>query len=355
MAKTMKALVKTAKGPGNLSLMDWPVPQLGDDDLLIEVKAAGICGSDLRMKNLGNSENLRAPVVVGHEFVGIVAAVGKNVKGFFVGQRVVSDNSGDLCGHCDMCARGNYLMCTHRVGLGSGMDGGFAPYVKIPGHLLAVNPHSLYTVPDNVSFEEASLLDPICNAYKAVAQESSLLPGQDILIFGLGTIGLLAVKIASLMGAGRIIAVNRSNNAQRFQVARAFGATDVICSKEEDVIERAKEITHGEMAPILIDCAGKNEILEQALTLLQKGGEFIKVGYDAAPVNVSLDRYVNKGIRIQGHFAYDYQGWKNCLRLLELGKLDVKALITHRMPLAQWEAGFGLVERREGIKVIFEM
>ena len=94
MEKTTKALVKKAKGPGNLALMDWPVPEIGDGDLLIQVKAAGICGSDLRMKNLGNSENLCAPVVVGHEFAGVIAAVGKNVNGFQVGQRVASDNSG---------------------------------------------------------------------------------------------------------------------------------------------------------------------------------------------------------------------------------------------------------------------
>ena len=354
MGETMKALVKTAKGSGHMALLDWPVPEIGDDDLLIQVKAAGICGSDLRTKNLGTSENLRPPVVLGHEFAGVIAAVGKNVTDFHVGQRVVSDNSGDLCGHCDMCAQGNYLMCQHRVGLGVGLDGGFAPYVKLSGHLLSVDPQTLFTIPDNVSFEEACLLDPICNAYKAVAQESGLLPGQDILIFGLGTIGLLAVKIASLMGAGRIIAVNRSHNEQRFQIARQFGATDVLCSKEEDVVQRVSELTRGELVPILIDCAGQNQILEQSLDLLQKGGSFIKVGYDSAPVGFSLDRFINKGIRIQGHFAYNYQGWKNCLHLLELKKLDVRPIITHHLTLDQWEEGFALLERREGIKVIFD-
>ena len=354
METIMKALVKTEKGPGHLTLMERPVPQIGDDDLLVQVKAAGICGSDIRMKNLGNSENLRPPVILGHEFSGVIAAVGKHIKGFEIGQRVVSDNSGDLCGKCDMCAKGNYLMCAHRVGLGSGMDGGFAPYVKISGHLLSVNPQSLYTIPNNVSFAEASLMDPICNAYKAVVEESSLIPGQDILIFGLGTIGLLAIKIAHLMGAGRIIAVNRSRNEDRIQIARKFGATHAICSKEEDVFQRVSYITNGEMVPVLIDCAGQNQILEVALALLQKGGEFIKVGYDAGPVGISLDRYVNKGIRIQGHFAYDYQGWKNCLKLMELRKLDVRDVITHRLPLEQWEEGFRLVESREGIKVIFE-
>lgn len=109
METIMKALVKTEKGPGHLTLMERPVPQIGDDDLLVQVKAAGICGSDIRMKNLGNSENLRPPVILGHEFSGVIAAVGKHIKGFEIGQRVVSDNSGDLCGKCDMCAKRQLL------------------------------------------------------------------------------------------------------------------------------------------------------------------------------------------------------------------------------------------------------
>ena len=351
--KTMKALVKTEKGPGHMELQDRPIPSVGPDDLLIQVKAAGICGSDLRTKNLGTSENLRPPVILGHEFAGVIAETGARVKDFRVGQRVVSDNSGDLCGTCDMCARGNYLMCAHRVGLGVGMDGGFTDYVKIPGHLLSVNPHTLYSIPDNLTFEEASLMDPLCNAYKAVVEESSLMPGQDLCIFGMGTLGLMCIQIARLMGAANIIAVNRSHNEMRFDIARRVGATHIVCSREEDCVARIQEITGGEMVPVLIDCAGKNEILEQALSILQKGGEFIKVGYDAQPLGISLDRFVNKGIRIQGHFAYDYLGWKNCLKLLALGKLDVKPVITNRMRLTDWETGFSLLEAGKAVKVVF--
>ena len=209
--------------------------------------------------------------------------------------------------------------------------------------------------PDIVESWQRSLnsgLDPICNAYKAIVQESSLMPGQDVAIFGLGTIGLLAVQIAGIMGAGRIIAVNRSYNQQRFEVADQFGATHLLCTDREDPVARIAEITGGEMVPVIIDAAGKNEVLEWALPILSKGGEFIKIGYDDKPVGLSLDRYVNKGIRIQGHFAYDYLSWKNCIHLLELGKLDVKPIITHKLPLSQWEKGFALTENREGIKVI---
>lgn len=352
MRETMKALIKNARGPGHMTLSDQPIPVAGDDDIILEVKAVGICGSDIRTRRLGNSENLRPPVIMGHEFAGVVSSIGKNVTDYHVGDRIVSDNSGDLCGKCEQCARGNYLMCENRVGMGCGMDGGYARYVRIPGHLLSVDPQTLFRIPDAVSFEEAACLDPVCNAYKAVVQESSLLPGQDVVIFGLGTIGLLCVQIAHIMGAGRIIAVNRSDNAQRFSVASKFGATHLICSSKEDVVERVTAITSGEMVPVLIDAAGKNEILALALQLLSKGGEFIKIGYDNDPLSISLDRYVNKGIRIQGHFAYDYTSWKNCLHLMELGKLDVKPLITHRLPLSSWEEGFDLTEARKAIKVI---
>ena len=350
----MKALVKTAKGPGQMELREVPIPAIGDGDILIKVIAAGICGSDLRTRRLGNSENLRPPVILGHEFAGVIAAVGKNVTLFRAGQRVVSDNSGELCGTCDMCAQGNYMMCQNRVGLGVGRDGGFAEYVKIPGHLLQVNPHTLFEIPDNLSFEEASLMDPLCNAYKAVVEEGKLMPGQDICIFGLGTLGLMCIEVARLAGAAHIIAVNRSDNPLRFAVAKEMGATEILCTEKDDVTDAVRKITGQEMLPLIIDCAGKNELLNLSFTLLQKGGSFIKIGYDASPVDLSLDRFVNKGIRIQGHFAYDYLGWKYCLRLLELGKLKAAPVLSDRIRLEDWESGFEAQEKGKAIKVVFQ-
>ena len=147
------------------------------------------------------------PVVLGHEFSGVIAKKGKNVKKWQVGDRVVSDNTGYVCGECFACATGKYLMCPERKGIGYGMDGGFTDYVKINGDLLERNPKSLFRIPDNVSFEEAAILDPICNAYKAVVQESSIMPGEDIVIFGVGPLGLFSVQIAKIMGCANIIAV----------------------------------------------------------------------------------------------------------------------------------------------------
>lgn len=347
----MKALVKTAKGPGNLELRDIPVPEIGKDDILLEVKAASICGSDVRIKNLGNSESLFPPVVIGHEFSGVVCRVGENVTDYKVGDRIVSDNTGGVCGKCEFCAQGQFLLCEGRKTIGYTLDGGFTKYVKISGELLRKDPFSLFYIPDNVTFEEASLMDPICNAYKALIQETKFIAGNDVIIFGLGPIGLIAVQLAKIAGAARIIAVNRSYNEERFKIARDFGATCVVCSAREDTVSKIREHLCGGKADVIVDCAGSNDVFKMMPEVLRRGGDFVKVGYDNRPLDISLDSYVNKVFQIHGHMGYDYISWKNCLKLLEAGIINVKPLITHRFPLSKWEEAFETVESRRGIKV----
>lgn len=347
----MKALMKKRAGPGGIAFEEIGKPEIGDEDLLIEVKAAGICGSDLRLKNIGDSKALIPPVVMGHEFAGVICEAGKKVSRFQVGERVVSDNSGYLCGTCRYCGMGNYMMCNHRKGLRFGMDGGFAKYVKINGDLLAINPNTLFRIPGQMTYEEAVFMDPLANAYKAVIQESSLKAGDSVVVYGMGTIGLLAVRIASLAGARHVIAVNRSRNERKYEIAQSYGATEIIYG-EKDVPGKIYGITKGEGAEVVIDCAGANHILGESLQILRKGGEFVKIGYDSEPLNLSLDDFVRKGIKIIGHFAYDYESWIECMHLLESGMVDVKPLISGRFLLERWEEGFELAEGREGIKVI---
>lgn len=350
----MKAVVKLKKGPEQMAYIDIPRPTAGADDVVIRVEAAGICGSDLRLKRFGNSSGLIPPVVMGHEFSGTISEIGTNISGFTLGERVVSDNSGYLCGVCENCAIGDYMACENRKGLGIGMNGGFAKYVRIPGQVLRVNPCTLFQIPDGISFEEAALMDPIANAYKAVIQEGALLPGQTVVIYGMGTIGLLAVQLARIAGAGRIIAVNRSASSVKFELARMFGADSVIASEMSDVVASILEQTNGHRVPLIVDCAGSNQILEQSLELLQKNGRFVKVGYDRQPIGISFDDYVVKGIQIIGHFAYNYQSWKNCLSLLRTGRLQVKPLITAVLPLEEWEQAFAIAAQSDSVKVILK-
>lgn len=348
----MLALVKYGKGPKETELRDVPVPEIGDEDLLIEVKAAGICGSDIAYDNGDHPDHLNCPVVLGHEFSGIVSKVGANVKEWKVGDRVVSDNTGYVCGKCFACTTGQYLSCPDRKGLGYGMDGGFTDYVKITGDLLSKNPNTLFHIPEGVSFDEAAILDPICNAYKAIVQESRIMPGEDIVVFGVGPLGLFSIQIAKVMGCANIIAAGLEDDEERFKIARKYGATHIIKSDIQNVAEEVDRITNGEKAALAVDAAGVNVVLRQAIDVVRAGGEIVKIGYDKRPYGYSLDNILERGVSIKGHFGYDYQSWKNVMRLLVLGKVDLKGMISHHIRLEDWQKGFDLVRSKKAIKII---
>lgn len=348
----MKALVKYGYGNGETELRDVPEPQAGDDDVLIEIQAAGICGSDLGFHLGEHPEYLNPPVVLGHEFAGVVVQTGRRVTAWKPGDRVVSDNTGYVCGECYACARADFLNCPQRLGLGYGMDGGFTKYVRIDGDILRKHPRCLYRIPDHVSYEEAALLDPACNAYKAVVQESHILPGDDVAVYGVGALGLFSIQMARLAGAGNIIAIASSRNKERFDIARKLGATHIVYYDREAVVAKVKEITGGELVALAVDCAGPNSVLKEAMDIVRAGGEINRIGFDAEAPDFSLDKLVNKGIALKGHFAYDIVSWRNCLKLLALGKLDTKSVITHRMAISEWERAFELVRTKQAAKVI---
>ena len=213
----MLALVKCAEGRGNLELREVPEPAVGEADVLIEVKAAGICGSDIGFADEERMAILHPPVVLGHEFAGVVAAVGRKVTAWKVGDPVVSDNTGRVCGTCYACSVGDYLLCPDRLGLGYGMDGGFTRYVRIEGDLLARVPNTLFRIPSGVPFEHAALLDPAANAYRAVVQEGRLLPGEVVAVFGVGALGQFSIQMARIAGASEIVAIGLSADSGRFR------------------------------------------------------------------------------------------------------------------------------------------
>lgn len=348
----MQALVKYGTGPKETELREVPIPEIGENDLLIEVKAAGICGSDIAYDNGDHPDHLNCPVVLGHEFSGVVSKVGKNVKDWNVGDRVVSDNTGYVCGKCFACTTGQFLSCPDRKGLGYGMDGGFTDYVKITGDLLSKNPNTLFPIPEGVSFDEAAILDPICNAYKAIVQESKIMPGEDIAVFGVGPLGLFSIQIAKVMGCANIIAVGLSQDEERFKIAQKYGATHIIKSDCQDVVCEIDRITGGDKVALAVDAAGVNVVLHQAIDVVRTGGEIVKIGYDKRPYDYSLDNILDRGVGIKGHFGYDYQSWKNVMNLLVLGKVDLKGMISHHIRLKDWQKGFELVRSREAIKII---
>jgi threonine dehydrogenase-like Zn-dependent dehydrogenase len=319
---------------------------------LIEVKAAGVCGSDVLYADGLLQSVLKPPVVLGHEFSGIIVKKGKNITKWEIGDRVVSDNTGYVCGECYACNTSEFLMCPHRLGLGYSMDGGFAKYVKILGHTLSVFPGSLMKIPDGMSFEEAAILDPACNGYKAVVQEAKLIPGENIAIFGIGPLGQNCIKAAKVAGAAKIIAICRRKNQQRINIAKQNGATHVIVTDEQDSVNAVLELTNKEGVDVTCDCAGSPNVNTQSVKITKTGGRVIKVGYDNACFNENIDMFVHKAIMLKGHFGYNWISWKNVINLYTENKWALSDLITHKLPLSEFATALELMRSKKAMKII---
>lgn len=350
----MKALVKFGNQYGNLRIEDWAMPVTDDDGVVIEVKAAGICGSDMHSyRGTGVDDPTFHPTVLGHEFAGVISSVGKNVTNWKIGDRVVSENTAYACGVCSSCIVGDYVQCAQRSIIGYAFDGGFTNFVKIPGHIMRIYPNGLFRIPDHVSFEEASVLDPYCNGYKAVIQEAHFAPGENLVVFGTGPLGLSCVHIAHLAGANKIIAVGMSSDKSvRFPIAQKLGATDVIAANEEDVAGRIQELCGKDGVRLAVESSGTEAALRQALVIVRNAGMVVQIGLAKKDFTLPIDMITRKALNLKGHMGYNTISWRSCLTLLEQGKLDVKSMITHRLPLSDWENGFMMMMRQEACKVI---
>lgn len=352
----MKALAKygTPSQFGSYKWIDVPESVCGDDDIIIEVKAAAICGADMKHYKVENGSD-EFGSVRGHELSGEIVKIGKNVTQWKLGQRVVSDNTAHVCGVCPSCESGDFLTCSEKVnlGLGYGTNGGFTKYCKIPGEILSIHKHAIWEIPENISYEEAAILDPICNAYKAIAQRSKFLPGQNIVVFGTGPLGLFSVQIAKIMGAVNIVMVGLDDDTKvRFGVASDLGATHIVNGSQEDVVARCQEICGKDGISLVVDCAGANIVLKQAIEMCRPNGEIVRIGMGFKPVNFCINDISMKAISIIGHMGYDTTSWRNAINLLKSGKIQVKPMITHRLGLSEWDKGFALMESKEAIKVI---
>ena len=356
----MKAVAKTAYGPFHLEYTDVPNPVCGDNDIVLKVKAAGICGSDMPLlygPDEAKYKNYTYPMVIGHEFAGEVYEVGRNVTGWKVGDRVVSDNTGYVCGHCPACETGNFLLCPERKGIGGDMDGGMAEYVRIPGVVLQRDPASIRRIPDNMPFEHAAVMDPICNAYKAIVQEAKVLPGDNVVIYGNGPLGLFSVLIARLINAARIIVIGTRRSAPtRNPICEELGATDILMADDPDVVRTVKEICGEDGVAAVINCASRSaNILPEAVRMLRPGGAFIMVGYTRTAVSYEedpADLMGHKGVTFIGHMGYDHTSWRNTLALYREGRIDMDPIVTHKLPLSKWREGFEMFTNREAAKVV---
>lgn len=340
---------------GRIELRDVPIPEIGEDDILLQVKACGICGSDLPFLCGVNPPILDHPYTMGHEFTGVIAKMGSRVSSFWkVGDRVVSDNTASVCGRCPACAQGHFVQCKERHCLGADADGGFAEYVRIPGDVLKVYPNTLYHIPDCLSFEEATLMDPVANGYTAVVEQGEVRPGDNVVIFGAGALGLMALQQAHVAGAAKIILIGLSSDKRsRFAVGKAYGATHCIASdEEENLVAKVREIAGPNGIKTVIDAAGVPSITQQAIGILRNEGILVRIGTSKRPYNHHLDDFAFKNITIRGHMGYSTIAWMNSLELIRMGKLDLKTIITGTLPLEEFAKGAELLRTQEAAKLI---
>jgi alcohol dehydrogenase/L-iditol 2-dehydrogenase len=336
-------LVNYAKEPGSVELREIPVPQIGEDDVLLRVEAVGICGSDLHQYHGKQSWRVNYPVVLGHEFAGVVETPGRRVSGFSEGDRVVSETAAVLPADSPLIRQGLYNLEPGRLGFGYGVDGAMASFVKVPARCL-------HHVPSVLAAETAALTEPCCVAYNAVCVNSRVRPGDSVAVIGPGPIGLLCASMAKLAGAGHLLVVGTPADAKRLSVAVQLGADTVLGAQGEDVIGWVKSFGDGYGMDLVVDAAGVSASLKLALDVVRPAGQITKVGWGPEPLGFSLDPLVQKAVTLQGSFSHNWPVWEQVLSLLAGGKIDLTPVLNQVSPLAEWRKAFEAMHAGEIVK-----
>ncbi|MBA2596947.1 MAG: zinc-binding dehydrogenase [Chloroflexia bacterium] len=340
----MQAVVKTARGEGNVALRELPVPRPGPGQVLLAVRAAGICGTDLHIYH--DEYPTQPPVVLGHELAGEVASRGDGVTRVAPGDRVTTETYFHLCGICRFCRGGQPNLCPERLSIGSGVNGGFAPYVIVPER----NVHSL---PEGLSFREGALTEPLACVVHGALELPNVTAGDVAVIAGPGTIGLLTVQVVLAAGA-TVIVLGTSADRRRLELARELGAVRAIDITTEDAAPIVAELSGGWGADIVYECSGAGPAALELLTHVRRGGQYAQIGLFGKPVAWDLDRVCMKELRVTGSNATVPSTWRTALRLLADGRVKTAPLISDVFPLADWESAFHRFERREGMKLLLE-
>ena len=329
----MIGLVNYAQEPYSVELRELRVPEIGEEDVLLEVRAAAVCGSDLHQYYGKQSWHVNYPVVLGHEFSGVVARLGDRVSSFKEGDLVVSETAALLPSDSAFIRQGLYNLDPERLGFGYGVDGAMARFVKVPARCL-------HHIPSSLALEQAALTEPCCVAYNAVCGNSRVRPGDIVVVIGPGPIGLLCASVARLAGAGHLVVVGLPADAKRLQVAKKIGADTVLGANGEDVTEWIKTLGDGHGADLVIDAAGVSASLKLALNIVRPAGQITKVGWGPQPLNFSLDQLVQKAITLQGSYSHNWLIWEKVLTLLSSGKIDLRPIIGCVSPLSEWRETF---------------
>jgi threonine 3-dehydrogenase len=339
----MKALRKAQPGRG-AQLVNLPIPTIGSHDVLIRVRAASICGTDLHIYGWDRwSQNrIHPPLTFGHEFCGVVEKVGESVTGLAAGEFVSAEMHVN-CGRCLPCRLGQSHVCQQLKIIGIDLDGCFAEYVKIPaGNVWKVDPA--------IPVHYAAVMDPLGNAVHTVL--AGEVAGRTVAVTGCGPIGLMSIAVARACGASTLVATEVT--AHRRELALKMGADAALDPNEGDVVARARELTGGDGVDVLLEMSGHPTAIEQGLRMLRPGGRASLLGIPKDPVTLDLFAdVIGKGVVVQGIFGRRmFETWVEMTALLKSGRLHLEPLFREQFPLENFEQAFGLLEQGQACKVL---
>lgn len=345
----MQALVKTAPGDGHLELLELPEPEPGPGEVKIRVFRAGICGTDIKLwRGHYPASGYRTPVVLGHEFSGHVSAVGPGVKEFRPDELVCAIPTYESCGSCRYCRSGEFNLCAVRKRLGFDVDGAFAGYV------IARSDH-VHRLPASIDPTAAALLEPLSVATRAVLAKSAIVPGDRVLVFGPGPIGLLVAMVASVQG-GRVTVAGLPRDEGRLRLAAGFGAEAVTLATGSGVEEAVRQLVDamGGLADVVLECSGTADAVAMGLEAARPGGRYVQVGTAAGTMTVPFMRTAYRELHVTGSFGAVWSDWERAIQLLAGGYLDVAPLISAELPLAAWHEGMTAAESGTATKVLLD-
>ncbi|MBS3969409.1 MAG: alcohol dehydrogenase catalytic domain-containing protein [Clostridia bacterium] len=332
--------------PWSVKCVDVSLPEINQDEVLIKVKAVGVCGTDLELLS-GDMPHIKNgftkyPLIPGHEWAGEIVEVGNSVKSFNIGDRVTGDVSIG-CGCCYICRTGRYNLCPNRVVVGSyrNKDGAYAEYLKMPER-------HLYKLPDNISYEEGALVEPAATSAYAVMKARIGL-GEKVLVIGDGPIGQLAVQCAKIAGATKVINVGSWD--EKLEVAKQLGADAALNYKKDDMVAAALELTNGEGVDTVIETSGNKIAFNQSIKSIRPGGKIALLSfYSETEISAAINNFIIKDAEMIGILASP-NAFKPTLALMETGRINVKPLITHKFPLHQAEEALEMVRSKKECKI----
>ena len=337
----MKAAVYL--GPGHLEIRDVPIPPVGENEVLIKVAYCGICGTDVHIYHGdGGAANVNPPLIIGHEFSGIVEKVGRNVTKLKIGDKV-SVNPNDMCGECYFCHNGMEHFCEHFTGIGTTVNGGFAEYC-------VASERTVYKT-ETLDMLQASMVEPLSCCVHGI-DLCGIKPGDTVLIMGTGPIGLIMLQLAKLAGAGMVIATARSE--KKSELAKSMGADRVINVSTEDLEAEIAALCRN--LNCVIECVGNPGTIEQAISVAGKGATVMLFGLTGpdAKIEIKPDMIFKKELRITSSFINPYT-YSRSINLLNTAKIDVTSMIKNIIPLEKLEDALSTDTLRKQGKVVVKL